>query len=120
MRWIMPLSLWLARNPLNMIRHQTRKRTEIVYGVKFNLANESRADVFTSIVWRCRYHDFFVQNRVPEPTSVFCAWDSLWSDEVNRSGVARFRRPVTIAAGGQYCRFEFHFDAPAKNTGNPR
>lgn len=59
-------------------------------------------------ITRCLFNDFFAANAAAEVTSVLCALDMIWADEVAqpRYGV-RFGRPTTLAAGDDACRFEF-------------
>jgi len=57
---------------------------------------------------KCLFNDFFRQHGAPELTSIFCALDSIWIDELHQPkyGV-RFERPTTLAGGDDACRFQF-------------
>jgi hypothetical protein len=57
---------------------------------------------------RCFFNDFFRRNDARELTSIFCALDKVWAEELAkpRYGV-RFDRPTTLANGDDACRFQF-------------
>ena len=59
-------------------------------------------------ITKCLFNDFFRANGVPELTSVCCAMDLVWADELAhpRYNVG-FERPTTLAAGDDACRFQF-------------
>ncbi len=63
--------------------------------------------VFVNIE-RCLFNEFFRRNGAPEITSVLCAVDHVWVDELSKPeyGV-RFERPTTLARGDDACRFQF-------------
>lgn len=56
----------------------------------------------------CGFNDFFRHNGVPALTTVLCAWDRTWMDELSpeRDGI-RASRPTTLGAGGPACPFRF-------------
>ena len=62
----------------------------------------------TTRINKCLFNDFFRQHGAPELTSIFCALDSMWIDELHQPkyGV-RFERPTTLAGGDDACRFQF-------------
>lgn len=66
---------------------------------------------FTNIT-RCLFNDFFRANGVPELTSVCCAMDFVWADELTHPRYAvRFERSTTLAGGDDACRFRFFRDS---------
>ena len=82
------------------------------YGNSFSVQEEKAEDQYAMVISKCCYNDFFIRNKKPELTSIFCAWDSLWSEEINRNrscGI-RFERPSTLGIDQKDCRFEFYFD----------
>lgn len=110
MTCIMRLSLWFSRDSRKMIEVETTRKSKN-YGAQFSFSEERGENHFISVVSKCGYHDFFVRNLRPELTRLFCEWDILWIDEIERqnNGI-RFERPSTIGWGGSCCRFEFYFD----------
>ncbi|MGH2584972.1 MAG: L-2-amino-thiazoline-4-carboxylic acid hydrolase [Dehalococcoidia bacterium] len=57
---------------------------------------------------RCGFHDFFARNGVEQLTTLFCAWDRTWLDEITpeRNGIEA-TRPTTLGYGGGACPFQF-------------
>jgi hypothetical protein len=57
---------------------------------------------------RCLFNDFFRAHGAPEVTSLFCALDTVWADELDQPHYrVRFERPTTLATGSDACRFQF-------------
>jgi len=81
------------------------------YGPSFSFSLEvADSQRVVSRVERCGFHDYLRRFGAPELTPVFCAWDLLWADELNRPGTGvRFSRPQTIAEGADACVFAFRF-----------
>ncbi len=81
------------------------------YGPSFSFSQEvADSRRIVSRVERCGFHDYLRRFGAPELTPVFCAWDLLWADELNRPGTGvRFSRPQTIAEGADACVFAFRF-----------
>lgn len=80
------------------------------YGSAFRFETlEKTPDSFVQGVMKCFYNDFFRSAGSPHLIGLFCAYDRLWIDEIDpvRDRV-RFERPVTLAAGGSHCSFEFY------------
>lgn len=80
------------------------------YGKFLEIREKKEKDKFVSVVTKCGIHDFFIRRQIPELTSVFCKWDNLWADEINKykCGI-EFNRTSTIAEADDTCRFEFIF-----------
>lgn len=107
-QWAVRLSLFLARDKMKMMVEQTNKKA-VGYGESFVIEQQGDgASFYSSNVKRCGYHEFFKANGAPELTRLLCAWDKIWADEIkpDKHGI-EFRRPTTIAAGNDMCRFEF-------------
>lgn len=86
-----------------------RQRAEASGGRGFTLVQDVEDGERSFVgVTRCLFSDFFRRNGVPELTPLFCAFDAIWANELNRPeyGV-RFERPSTIAEGADACRFHF-------------
>ncbi len=95
----------------NFIENFSLRRSQEAYGDTFLIVEERGEDYFASVVKRCGYFEFLKRKGVPELTKVFCEWDTLWSNEINRAGKGvRFARPTTIAGNAQECRFEFYYE----------
>ena len=86
-----------------------KARGEVSFGRSFRYVDDVRDDrrVFVNIE-KCLFNEFFRRNGAPEVTSVLCALDNVWADELSkpRYGV-RFERPTTLAKGDDACRFQF-------------
>lgn len=82
---------------------------ERTFGTYFDYEQaEQSAARCVACIHRCLFHDLLVAHDAAELTSLFCALDSVWAEELAhpRYGV-RFERPATIAHGAPACRFEF-------------
>jgi hypothetical protein len=91
------------------IRRNFTTKAKARFGPTFEYA-EQPGDESTHEVWvtRCFFNDFFRDRGAPELTSLFCVWDSIWSDALNASSYnATFDRPQTMAEGADHCRFRF-------------
>ncbi len=77
------------------------------FGALFAFEIERAPGRFTQRVTRCGFHALLEEAGAPELTPVFCAWDRLWADELNRARGVRFERPATIAEGASACVFAF-------------
>ena len=76
------------------------------YDEKWNGANE-----VTFGVSKCLFKNFFQKNDAPELTPLFCAMDSIWSQELNTGKYnVRFDRPTIMSLGDDKCRFRFRKD----------
>jgi len=74
------------------------------------MTEENNEYKFVSIVTKCGIYDFFKRRQVPELTSIFCKWDNLWANEINKHKCGiEFNRTTTIADNDNTCRFEFDF-----------
>jgi hypothetical protein len=86
-----------------------RSGGEVRFGRGHRYVDDVRDEgrVFVNIE-RCLFNEFFRRNGAPEVTSVLCAVDHVWVDELSkpRYGV-RFERPTTLAKGDDACRFQF-------------
>ncbi len=110
-RWSMKIMLWVKRDKKKFIENAAIKKSGEIYGKSFMIEELRNDNTFSSIVKKCGYYEFFKRNGIPELTKVFCEWDSLWADEINRQKCGiRFERPTTIANNDEDCRFEFHYD----------
>jgi hypothetical protein len=80
------------------------------FGKFINMTEEKNEYKFVSIVTKCGIYDFFKRRQIPELTSIFCKWDNLWANEINKykCGI-EFNRTTTIADNDNTCRFEFDF-----------
>ncbi|MBL1419786.1 MAG: L-2-amino-thiazoline-4-carboxylic acid hydrolase [Alphaproteobacteria bacterium] len=108
--WGMRLWLWLSRDIRGGIEHENIRK-EKLYGQQFEFSAEIGESHYISVVSVCGYHEFFKRNSYPELTAIFCAWDVLWTDEIDKQNCGvRFERPCTLGMGGDCCRFEFYFD----------
>ena len=109
--WSMRLMLWLRLYNRKYIENRTFQDVKRRYGDAFKLVEEKKAQQYTMVISKCAYYDFFNRHQLPELTKIFCAWDNLWSDEINRRNCGiRFQRHSTLANHDENCRFEFHYD----------
>lgn len=109
-QWSMKIMLWIKRDKQKFIENAAIEKSTASYGDSFEIGEERNENQFTSIVKKCGYFDFFKRNGVPELTKIFCEWDSLWADEINKQNCGiHFKRPTTIADNNDDCRFEFHY-----------
>ncbi len=109
--WVGRGTRWMLRTvgARRFVRAMGGARTRRTYGSLF-VFEEEVPGAYRQWVRRCGFYDYLARHDVPELSAVFCAWDLLWADEVNRldRGV-RFERPATIADGSDACLFEFRF-----------
>jgi len=110
-KWSMRIFLWLGLYNRKYVETKVAKTTEERYGGAFSISEERGRESYVIKVHKCAYNDFFKRRGYPELTKVFCAWDTIWSKEINRQkrGLS-FKRPTTLAEDEQPCRFEFHFE----------
>ena len=108
--WGMRLWLWFSRDVKAGIKLENIRK-EKSYGEQFKFSAEIDELSYISVVHICAYHEFFKRNLCPELTAIFCDWDVLWTDEIEKQNCGvRFERPCTLGTGGDCCRFEFYFD----------
>jgi hypothetical protein len=91
------------------ISQNYKARGELLFGSRFTYvqAVQDKHRSHTHIT-KCLFNDFFRAHGAPEVTSLFCALDSVWADELNQPHYkAHFERPTTLAAGDDACRFQF-------------
>jgi hypothetical protein len=91
------------------IAENFKARGEERFGQAYTYVQEVQDDGRSFInIQKCFFNDFFRANGMPEVTSIFCAMDNLWAEELEKPcyGV-RFERPTTLAQGGDMCRFQF-------------
>ncbi|WP_162932201.1 L-2-amino-thiazoline-4-carboxylic acid hydrolase [Solimonas sp. K1W22B-7] len=91
------------------ISQNYKARGESLFGPRFTYvqAIQDQRRSHTHIT-RCLFNDFFRTHGAPEVTSLFCALDTVWADELNQPRYkAHFERPTTLAAGDDACRFQF-------------
>lgn len=80
--------------------------SHFTYDETWNGANE-----VTFGVSKCLFKNFFQKNNTPELTPLFCAMDSIWSQELNTGKYnVRFDRPSIMSLGDDKCRFRFRKD----------
>ncbi len=94
---------------LARIAENCKRRGEEQYGQGWTFVQDVQDEMHSFInIEKCFFNDFFRANDAPEMTPLFCAMDSLWSDELEqpRYGV-HFARPTTLAQGDDMCRFQF-------------
>ncbi len=112
-RWVPWGTRWLVRflGTRRTVRFMGGERALKWYGPSFSFSLEmADSRCFVTRVGRCGFHDYLRRFGVPELTPVFCSWDLLWADELNRPGTGvRFSRPQTIAEGADVCVFAFRF-----------
>ncbi len=123
-RWVAGSTRLALRfmDPQRFVRAFGGERARQGYGATFAFVEEEGPDVYRNRVTRCGFHDYLKRHGAPELTQVFCAWDLLWADEINRSErPVRFYRPQTIAEGADACLFEFRFssDPEADRSSQP-
>lgn len=82
---------------------------EQLFGSGFNYVQAVReTDRSFTHIKKCFFNDFFRQHGAPELTSIFCALDLVWIDELHQPKYqVRFERPTTLAKGDDACRFQF-------------
>jgi hypothetical protein len=93
----------------NRIAENFKARGEERFGKAYTYVQEVQDEGRSFInIQKCFFDDFFRANGVPEVTSIFCAMDNLWAEELEKPqyGV-RFERPTTLARGDDMCRFQF-------------
>lgn len=119
---IMRLALFFAPSKRAFVEKGARDKARTQYGEQFQFEEESDEKCFVSVVKRCAYFDYFQRHQLQHLTAIFCAWDALWIDALERdksSGVL-FNRPTTLGWGGDCCRFEFYFDQAGKGVPNAK
>ena len=93
----------------NRIAENFKARGEERFGKAYTYVQEVQDEGRSFInIQKCFFDDFFRANEIPEVTSIFCAMDNLWAEELEKPqyGV-RFERPTTLARGDDMCRFQF-------------
>ena len=93
----------------NRITENFKARGEERFGKAYTYVQEVQDEGRSFInIQKCFFDDFFRANGMPEVTSIFCAMDNLWAEELEKPkyGV-RFERPTTLARGDDMCRFQF-------------
>ena len=93
----------------NRITENFKARGEERFGKAYTYVQEVQDEGRSFInIQKCFFDDFFRANEIPEVTSIFCAMDNLWAEELEKPqyGV-RFERPTTLARGDDMCRFQF-------------
>jgi hypothetical protein len=93
----------------NRIAENFKARGEERFGKAYTYVQEVQDEGRSFInIQKCFFDDFFRANGIPEVTSIFCAMDNLWAEELEKPqyGV-RFERPTTLARGDDMCRFQF-------------
>jgi len=110
-KWSMRIALWLRLYNRKTVESNSLKNVEHRYGDTFDVGEEKGIDQYVMVIKKCGFNDFFKRQSAPELTKIFCEWDHLWANEINRNkscGI-QFLRPTTLAEGKAACRFEFHF-----------
>ncbi len=109
-QWSMKIMLWIKQDKKKFIENAAIEKSRATYGESFEIMELRAENTFSSIVKKCGYYEFFKRNGIPELTKIFCEWDSLWADEINKQNCGvRFERPTTLANNDEDCRFEFHY-----------
>lgn len=91
------------------ISENFQARGEQRFGRAFRYSADVRDESRNFVnIERCFFNDFFRRNEARELTSIFCALDKVWAEELAkpRYGV-QFERPTTLASGDDACRFQF-------------
>jgi len=96
--------------PRRFVERFGGEATRRSFGALFSFEVERAPGHFVQRVTRCGFHTLLAEVGAPELTPVFCAWDRLWADEVNRIPGVRFSRPATIAEGAPACVFAFELE----------
>lgn len=110
-QWSMRIMLWIKRDKKKFIENAAIEKSRETYGESFTIEEFRMDNKYSSIVKKCGYYDFFNKNGKPELTKIFCHWDSLWADEINKQNCGiRFERLTTIANKNEDCRFEFYYE----------
>lgn len=99
--------LWFYSDPvMRMSKINWQKWNQLIYGKSMEFGQENSVDRVVMIVNKCAFHQFFVEHGEPQLTQVFCAWDRLWMDVLDRSPrPIRTERPKTISTGSNCCQF---------------
>jgi len=111
-KWSMRIMLRLKLYSRRTIESKSLISTQERYGSSFTINAESNTNQYTLIINKCCFNDFFKRNNAVELTPIFCEWDKLWSEEINRNkncGII-FTRPSTLGIDNKNCRFEFNFE----------
>jgi hypothetical protein len=105
--------LWFYRDPvMKMSKINWQKWNQLIYGKSMEFGQENSADRVIIVVNKCAFYQFFVEHGEPQLTQVFCAWDRLWMDVLDRSPrPIRTERPTTISTGSNCCQFHCIRDA---------
>lgn len=90
-------------------RRNFKARGEQRFGSHFEYEQEVSDDERSFVnIKRCLYNELGRFLGKPEVTPVFCAMDTIWAEHATRAPFdLSFRRPTTLAAGGDKCRFQF-------------
>lgn len=102
------IMLKMSRNKRKCIE-KSAIQSKKAYGKFLKMTEEKEKNKFVSVVTKCGINDFFTRRKTPELTSIFCKWDNLWADEINKNKRIEFSRTQTIAENDSTCRFEFVF-----------
>ncbi len=81
------------------------------FGKTFEYETERNGDESYELkMTRCFFYNYFSKHDVPRLTSVLCAWDEIWMEEIDPA-VDRHRvkaeRPTLMSSGDDACRFQF-------------
>ena len=109
LRFFMRLMLVFSRDRFNSLTAYTEHKVPPQYGPAFTFETvDASDDRFVQAVKTCFYKDYFRAAGAPHLTAAFCAFNTVWINEIDpaRDGI-EFRRPTTLAAGDTACRFEF-------------
>ncbi|MEX0287591.1 MAG: L-2-amino-thiazoline-4-carboxylic acid hydrolase [Flavobacteriaceae bacterium] len=107
--WLTRIMLWIKKDKRKFIEKSSIDSKK-AFGTFLKMREEKEEYQFTSVVDSCGIHLFFKRYGMPELTKVFCAWDGLWANEINKQNCGiTFQRPMTIADGDKQCRFEFRY-----------
>lgn len=86
-----------------------KARGEKFFGDAFVYDQETNGDSETTFgVRKCLFKDYFSRNDATELLPLFCAMDTVWSQEMNTGPYnVRFDRPTIMSVGDDKCRFRF-------------
>lgn len=104
---LMRTGLALSRDPLKLMARVwgNPALSAKTYGQSFAFAAEVTPGALRFDTQRCFFFDFFRRQGLPHVTTVLCAADNNWIEELNRRPDVHGEYILRLSTGGSLCRF---------------